>query len=107
MSLINMLAPASGQEVVCKVLLENAEVMVIETTYPIGTSVPMHEHRSPHVVYVVEGGTVQTTAPDGDVGVLELCSGQTLWRQAQSHSTRNVGSTTVKVVEVEVRGAAR
>jgi len=102
-----MSAPASGHEAVRKVLLENAEVMVIETTYPRGSSVPMHEHRSPHVVYVVEGGTVQTTTPDGSVADVELRSGQTLWRDAQSHSTRNVGSTTVKIVEVEIKSAAQ
>lgn len=52
------------------------------------------------------GGTVQTTAPDGTVSVVELPPGQALWRDAQSHSTRNIGSTTVRVLEVEIRRAA-
>jgi quercetin dioxygenase-like cupin family protein len=90
-----------------KVLLENAEVAVIETTYPPNTGVAMHEHRYPHVVYVVMGGTVQTSAPDGSVSALELQSGQTLWRNPQSHSTRNIGPSTYKVLEIEIKRAAR
>lgn len=100
--------PDSAPELqaVRRVLLENAEVVVIETTYPQGGSVPMHAHRFPHVAYVIEGGTVQTTAPDGSVGALELRPGQTLWRDAQSHSTRNIGSTSVRIVEIEIKHAA-
>jgi quercetin dioxygenase-like cupin family protein len=86
-------------------LLENAAVLVVETTYPKGGSVPLHEHRFPHVLYVIEGGTVQTTAPDGGVTTLDVRAGQVLWRDAQSHSTRNVGPTTVRIVEVEVKNA--
>jgi quercetin dioxygenase-like cupin family protein len=98
---------ATTQEAERKVLLENAEVVVIETTYPPNTGVAMHEHRYPHVVYVVKGGTVQTAAPDGSVSTLELQTGQTLWRNAQSHSTRNIGPTTYQVLEIEIKSAAR
>jgi quercetin dioxygenase-like cupin family protein len=86
-------------------LLENAAVRVIETTYPKGASVPLHEHRFPHVLYVIDGGTLQTTAPDGSGTTLEVRPGQALWRAAQSHSTRNVGPAAVRIVEVEVRNA--
>jgi quercetin dioxygenase-like cupin family protein len=105
MSASKMPDSAPEQQAVRKVLLENAEVVVFETTYPQGASVPMHAQRFPHVAYVIEGGTVQTTAPDGSVGTLELRPGQTLWRDAQSHSTRNVGPAAVRIVEVEVRNA--
>lgn len=96
----------SKQQALRRVLLENAEVLVIETTYPKSGSVPMHGHRVPHVLYVIEGGTVQTTAPDGSVSTVEVHPGQTLWRDAQSHSTCNIGSTTVRIVEVEIKHAA-
>jgi len=86
-------------------LLENAAVLVVETTYPKGGSVPLHEHRFPHVLYVIEGGTLQATAPDGGVTTLELHPGQTLWRDAQSHSTRNIGQAAVRIVEVEIKSA--
>jgi len=87
-------------------LLANAAVLVIETTYPQGGSVPLHEHRFPHVLYVIDGGTLQTTAPDGSVTTLEVRPGQALWRGAQSHGTRNIGPTVVRIVEVEIKSAA-
>jgi len=89
-----------------RVLLENAEVAVVETVYPAGGSVPVHAHRFPRVAHVIEGGTVETTAPDGSVATLELKPGLTLWRDAQRHATRNVGSTTVRIIEVEIKHAA-
>ena len=84
-------------------VLENEHVLVTETTYPVGGSVPMHTHRFPHVLYVIEGRTAQTTAPDGAVKTIEVQPGATLWREPQSHSTRNLGSTPLRIVEVEIK----
>lgn len=92
-------------QTVRRVALENDEVLVVETTYPKGGSTPMHTHTWPHVVIVIEGGTVQTMASDGTVSTVELRSGQTLWRGVQSHSTRNIGPKTVRIVEVEIKNA--
>jgi quercetin dioxygenase-like cupin family protein len=85
------------------VLLDNTAVRVIETDYPQGGSVPLHEHRFPHVLYAIEGATLQTTAPDGRVTTLEVRPGQCLWRDAQSHSARNIGPKAARIVEVEVK----
>lgn len=97
----------SEAETTRRELLENDQVLVIETTYAPGGSVPRHTHRFPHVVYVVEGGMLETTGPDGSAVTHEVRPGQTLWRVPQSHSTRNTGSTRVRIVEVEVKGAPR
>ena len=83
--------------------LENAQVVVIESTYAPGGAVPMHTHRSPHVVYVIDGGILETTGSDGAVETHAVQPGQTLWRAPQSHRTRNVGGTRVRIVEVEVK----
>lgn len=88
-------------------LLDNDQVLVIETVYAPGGGVPTHTHRSPHVVYVVEGGILETTGPNGIAETHEVRPGQTLWRVPQSHSTRNVGNTRVRIVEVEIKQAAR
>lgn len=97
---------SAGQQAVRRVLLENAEVVAIETMYPVGSGVPMHVHRFPHVVYVLEGGVVETTAPDGSMATVEARPGEPLWRAPQSHSTRNVGPTTVRILEIEIKHAA-
>jgi quercetin dioxygenase-like cupin family protein len=97
---------APGPQAVRRVLLENAEVAVIETTYPQGSSVPMHVHRFPHALYVIEGGSVEVTGQDGSVTTFDVSPGQILWHSPQSHGTRNIGSTTVRIVEIEIKHAA-
>lgn len=84
-------------------VLENEKVLVIETRYPVGGSVPSHTHRFPHVAYVAEGGTLETTGGDGSVQTRELRPGDTLWLGPEAHSTRNIGRTPVRIVEVEVK----
>lgn len=39
---------------------------------------PMHSHRFPHVIYVIDGGIIETTGPDGDTDTHELMTGETL-----------------------------
>jgi quercetin dioxygenase-like cupin family protein len=96
--------PAMQSEAQRQVTFENDQVRVVESTYPVGSVVAMHTHRFPHVLYVIEGGTLQTVAPDGSIETREVYPGDTLWRRPQSHGTRNVGSTPVRIVEVEVKG---
>ena len=97
---------APGHETLRRELLENDQVLVIETTYAPGGSVPKHTHRFPHVVYVVEGGSLETTGADGTVETHEVHPGQTLWRTAQVHSTRNIGASPVRIAEVEIKRAS-
>lgn len=101
-------AQAPEGETIRRELLENDHVLVIESIYSPGGSVPQHTHHSPHVVYVVEGGTLETTDADGTTEIHEVQAGEVLWRKApQSHSTRNVGNTRVHIVETEVKPAGR
>jgi len=99
---------ASTAEPLRRTLLENDEVLVVATTYPPGASVPIHTHRFPNVAYVIDGGTIETTAPDGTVEKYEVLPGETLWSAAaHAHSACNPGSTPVRIVEVEVKHGAR
>lgn len=101
------LEQAPAREPVRRNLLENDEVMVVATTYPRGASVPIHTHHFPHVAYVIEGGTIETTAPDGTVGIYEVRAGEALWSaEPAAHSARSIGSTLVRIVETEVKHAA-
>ena len=87
-------------------LLDNDEVIVAAITYPPSASVPIHEHRFPHVSYVIDGGTIETISADGTVETFEVRPGETLWNAAaHAHSARNVGTTRVRLVEVEVKHA--
>lgn len=87
-----------------RTLLENDDVLVVATTYPPGASVPIHTHRFPNVAYVIDGGTIETTAPDGTVERYDVRPGETLWSAAaHAHSACNPGSTPVRIVEVELK----
>lgn len=88
-----------------RVTFENEAVRVVETTYPPGAAVPMHSHEFPRVVYVIDGGTLQTSGPDGETTPRELSPGDTHWRAPERHGTRNIGSTPLRMVEVEIKGA--
>lgn len=96
----------SSSEAQRTVLLENDEVLVVETRYPPSSTGEMHTHRFPHVTYVIEPGSIEVTDADGTVSVVESTAGQVMWRGPQSHSTKNVGSTDVRILEVEVKHAA-
>ena len=95
--------PTKPVDAVRRELLENEEVLVVETQYPVGSTVEMHEHRYPHVIYVIEVGTIETTDPAGVPTLHDLLPGETLWTGPQSHSSRNVGRSPVRVVEIEVK----
>ena len=87
-------------------LLDNDEVLVIGTTYPPGGSVPTHTHRFPSVACVIEGGTLETTTSDGTVEKYDVRPGTALWSSAaHAHSARNIGSTPIRIVEIEVKHA--
>ncbi len=87
-----------------RVLLENAQVLVVENLYPAGTAAPLHTHAWPRVVYVLEGGSLQLEDDAGAVR-MEVEAGQTAWRPAETHVVRNVGQSRVRVIEVEVKTA--
>jgi quercetin dioxygenase-like cupin family protein len=98
--------PETTREAVRRTLLENDEVLAVATTYPPGAGVPLHTHRFPSIVCIIDGGTLQTTTPEGVVETYELRKGETLWSgTASTHTARNVGTTTLRLVEIEVKRA--
>lgn len=102
-------APAqeSSEGFTSKLLIENEHIRAVENGFQPGAASPFHTHASPRLVYVVEGGTVELQPAAGEPVRVELTTGQSLWRPAESHSVRNVGSTHVKVIEVEIKAAPR
>lgn len=85
------------------VTLENDQVLVIENAIASGESIPMHTHRFPHLFYIVEGGTVEIRDINGHADTVQVTTGQVLWQRPLSHSVHNVGSTLLRILEVEVK----
>jgi quercetin dioxygenase-like cupin family protein len=90
--------PGGGQ----RVLLENDRVRARLLAYPPGTRGPEHEHGSPRVVVVLEGGRLEVRGAKGEMATLALESGDVVWRPAERHAVANIGKSTIRLVEIDV-----
>lgn len=90
-----------------KVLLENDDVRVVQTTLAPGEKDPVHTHPSGWY-YVVKPGTMKITFADGKVATWESQAGEGGWLKTKAaHSDENVGKTTIVWVLVEVKPAVK
>ena len=100
-------APAQDPAVVnaktIRVALENDRVRVLEAVLAPGDKEQMHSHTA-YVFYVLEGGTMRSHTADGKTSESELRPGQVFYRDPLTHWAENVGTTTVRVVLVELKG---
>jgi beta-alanine degradation protein BauB len=90
-----------------KVLLENAEVRVIENKLAPGEKDAMHTH-APGWYYVKQPGTMKVVHADGKMDTWEAKAGEGGWLQTlDPHTAENIGKTTLVYVLVEVKSAAK
>ena len=68
-----------------KVILENAQVRVIESTIPPGTLQATHSHPAT-IVYYLTASTVRSEGPDGKLIVSERKAGDVAYREPLTHS---------------------
>ena len=68
------------------VMAEDAKVRVVRFAPNAGDKTPLHSHPS-YVVYVVKGGRVKYTLPDGSTTISELKTGQ-VSAEAAGHAFR-------------------
>jgi quercetin dioxygenase-like cupin family protein len=68
-----------------KVLAEDDRVRVLEYSPKKGDRTPMHSHPS-SVVYVLKGGRIKTTLPDGSTKISELKTGEAMLRPPVTHA---------------------
>ena len=88
-----------------KIVLENADVRVIENTLGPGEKDAMHTHPSGWY-YVTKPGTMKIVFADGKVATWEAKEGEGGWLQSKApHTAENVGKTTLIYVLIEVKSA--
>ena len=85
-----------------KVVLDNDKVHVVDFVSNPGDKNAMHSHPD-YLIYVIEGGTTKATTKDGKSETLVFKKGQTLWRNATTHITENVGKTKIHLLLVELK----
>jgi|SRR5581483_4248050 len=83
-----------------KVLAEDSQVRVLRFAPNKGESTPMHSHPKT-VVYVVKGGKIRLTLPDGTSSVVELKTGETQLRAPVTHSDEALDDLEVILVELK------
>ena len=94
-----------------KVIFENDEVRVLETTIVAGEITPLHTHLTPTVMYVLsgshfvrrdEGGaTMVDTRADPDFVLPRVLFAPSTWR----HTIENTGADDLVVIGVELKHA--
>jgi quercetin dioxygenase-like cupin family protein len=85
-----------------KQIKDTMGIRIVEATYKPGQSSAMHSHPD-LVLYAISGGTAEFTGKDGKKIKEEIKTGMSTIVPADTHSVKNIGKTTVKVLLVEVR----
>lgn len=86
-----------------RVLAEDGSVRVLEYAPQPGDKTPMHSHPA-SVVYVVQGGRVRYTFPDGSSKEATLKSGDTMLRPPLSHADEAIDPVRSILVELAPPG---
>jgi quercetin dioxygenase-like cupin family protein len=68
-----------------KVLLENEQVRILEYRLKPREKEPMHSHVA-GVVYVLSGGKLKFSYPDGRTEDRSAATGETIWRDPTTHA---------------------
>jgi beta-alanine degradation protein BauB len=82
--------------------LDNARVRVLESVLKPGEREKLHSHPA-CVMYVLEGGKVRSHAADGATTEIEIATGATVYREPVTHWTENIGTTTIRIILVELK----
>ena len=84
-----------------KLMRDTMGIRIIEANYKPGESSNMHAHPDA-AVYAINGGTTTFTQKDGTKFTNDFKTGVSFIAPAGTHTVKNVGKTTMKVLLVEV-----
>ena len=101
-----MLLPEQVSPDVYDVLLENEDVKILKVSFPSGKGDNMHDHY-PFTFYVVDGGKLEVTLPDGKVNEIEAGDGFSGHNEkGVRHRVKNIGEKPVNIILVEHKNLA-
>src|ERR1051326_6618748 len=94
-------APLAAQNAV---KFDTPEVRVIEVVIPPGQRSALHKHDVNRVMIYLDDGHMELTDPQGKIDDVRWKAGDVRWSPAGGlHTSVNVGSTTYRIVEVELK----
>ncbi len=92
-----------------KLLFENESVRVLDTCIPPGRSTPLHTHRWPGTLYILNASHFVRRGEDGAVildsrKIPPIAADTALWSDPLGpHTLENVGSDDLRVIAVELK----
>ncbi len=93
--------PVTVEAPYARKLGDSLNIKMYEVTLKPGDSVALHTHPD-HTLYVVQGGKVIITPQGGEGQELDLKTGMGMILPTQTHSGKNIGNTTVKLLVSDV-----
>jgi len=99
------LDPAVVNAKTVHVKMENARVRVLEAVLQPGDKEQLHSHPA-YVIYVIAGGKTRNHTADGNATDTEFVAGDVIYREPLTHWAENIGSTTIRLILVELKGPA-
>ena len=84
------------------VKLDNDRVRVFEAVLEPGDREQMHSHPA-SVIYVIAGGKIRNHAVDGKTSEAVLHDGDVIYRDPLTHWAENIGTTTVRLILLELK----
>lgn len=84
-----------------KQLADTLNIRVLQGVYKPGDSSIMHAHPD-FALYVLEGSTVELTTEDGNKQNIEFKKDMAVVLPAATHSAKNIGKSTLRLIVVEV-----
>jgi quercetin dioxygenase-like cupin family protein len=89
-----------------KVLLENDQVRVLEYRLKPGEKEPMHSHPA-GIVYVLGGGMLRFSYPDGRTEEKTAAAGETIWRDPVTHAVENTGNSEARAIAIDLKQSSK
>lgn|SRR5512143_1567131 len=98
---MDMKDPMVAASNVYKLLNENDKVRVLQVLFKPGDIAKMHHHPD-HAVYAVTGGRLSLTS-GGKTQEMDINPESVMFLDAQDHEAKNIGSTTIKLIVMELK----
>jgi quercetin dioxygenase-like cupin family protein len=89
-----------------KLLFENDQVRVCEITIKPGDQIGTHSHPD-HLLYVLSPGKIRLNYAEAPEKQIEVKEGETLWMNAETHASANVGDTQIRAILIELKETAK
>jgi quercetin dioxygenase-like cupin family protein len=90
-----------------KLVFENDRVRVLDINVKPGGKAAMHSHPGYVAIALDKKCKVKFTSLDGKEEQAEFKVGDTIWREAESQSVQNIGSTECHVLNIELKESAK